>query len=175
MIIDDSRGDKMKKIKVMRESKMRKDIIDYLIDFPLFDALKGNQLNIVADHMHYYVIDKGGILFKEGDKGDYICFVLDGVIDVLKKSVTGDSVVIAALPKGRSFGEMSIIDNFPRSATAKARTKSSFLTLTQMSFDTILKDYPQIGITILKGISRTLSQNLRQTSSRLADYILPIA
>jgi CRP/FNR family cyclic AMP-dependent transcriptional regulator len=165
----------MERIKVTHENKITKDIINYLIDFPLFDALKGNQLNIVAGHMNYYEIDKGEILFKEGDKGDYICFVLDGVIDVLKKSVTGDSVVIAVLPKGRSFGEMSILDNFPRSATAKARTKSSFLTLTRMSFDKILKDYPQIGITILKGISRILSQNLRQTSSRLADYILPIA
>ena len=165
----------MKKNKAIRENKMRKEIIDYLIDFPLFDDLKGNQLNIVAGHMNYYDIDKGEILFKEGDKGDYICFVLDGVIDVLKKSITGDSIVIAALPKGRSFGEMSILDSFPRSATARARTKSSFLTLTRVNFDTILKDYPQIGITILKGISRILSQNLRQTSSRLADYILPIA
>jgi CRP/FNR family cyclic AMP-dependent transcriptional regulator len=165
----------MKEIKAIRGNKVRKDIINYLIDFPLFDALKGNQLNIVADHMNYYEIDKDDILFKEGDKGDYICFVLDGVIDVLKKSVTGDSIVISVLPKGRSFGEMSILDNFPRSAMAKARTKSSFLTLTQMSFNSILKDYPQIGITILKGISRTLSQNLRQTSSKLADYILPIA
>ena len=66
-------------------------------------------------------------------------------------------------------------DYFPRSATAKARTRSSILTLTRMNFDTILKDYPQIGITILKGISRILSQNLRQASSRLADYILPVA
>jgi CRP/FNR family cyclic AMP-dependent transcriptional regulator len=165
----------MKTINVAYGNKLRKDIINYLIDFPLFDTLKGNQLNIVAGHMNYYEIDKGEVLFKEGDKGDYICFVLDGVIDVLKKSVTGDSVVIAVLPKGRSFGEMSILDNFPRSATAKARTKSSFLTLTRMSFDKILKDYPQIGITILKGISKILSQNLRQTSSRLADYILPLA
>lgn len=168
-------GEVLKEIKAIHGNKMRKDIINYLIDFPLFDALKGNQLNIVAGHMDYYEIDKGEILFKEGDKGDYICFVLDGVIDVLKKSVTGESIVISVLPKGRSFGEMSILDNFPRSATAKARIKSSFLTLTQMNFDTILKDYPQIGITVLKGISRILSQNLRQTSSRLADYILPIS
>jgi CRP-like cAMP-binding protein len=165
----------MKKIKVTRGNKMRKDIINYLIDFPLFDSLKGNQLNIVAEHMNYYEVDKGGVLFKEGDKGDYICFVLDGVIDVLKRSVTGDSIVIAVLPKGRSFGEMSILDNFPRSATAKACTKSSFLTLTRRGFNSILKEYPPINITILKGISRRLSQNLRQTSSILADYILPIA
>ncbi|RZB33709.1 MAG: CRP/FNR family transcriptional regulator, cyclic AMP receptor protein [Desulfobacteraceae bacterium Eth-SRB2] len=141
----------MKKTKIIREKKMRKDIIDYLIDFPLFDALKGNQLNIVAAHMNYYEINKSVILFKEGDKGNYICFVLDGVIDVLKKSVTGDSVVIAALPKGRSFGEMSIIDNFPRSATAKARTKSSFLTLAgEFWVKRCQEDYLQYGITILK-------------------------
>jgi len=58
----------MKENNAIRENKMRKDIINYLIDFPLFDALKGNQLNIVAEHMNYYVIDKGEILFKEGDK-----------------------------------------------------------------------------------------------------------
>ena len=55
----------MKKNNAIRENKMRKDIINYLIDFPLFDALKGNQLNIVAEHMNYYEIDKGEILFKE--------------------------------------------------------------------------------------------------------------
>ena len=59
----------MKKNSVVHENKLRKDIINYLIDFPLFDALKGNQLDIVAEHMNYYEIDKGEILFKEGDKG----------------------------------------------------------------------------------------------------------
>ncbi len=71
----------MKTNNAIRENKMRKDIIDYLIGFPLFDSLKGNQLNIVADHMNYYEIDKGEILFKEGDKGDYICFVLESVTE----------------------------------------------------------------------------------------------
>jgi CRP/FNR family cyclic AMP-dependent transcriptional regulator len=165
----------MKKNKAIHYKTMRKEIIYYLVEFPLFDDFNGKQLNIVAEHMNYYDIDEGEILFKEGEKGNYICFVLDGVIDILKKSLTGESIVIAVLPKGHTFGEMSILDNFPRSETARSPTKSSFLTLTKMSFDMILKEYPQIGITILKGISKTLSQNLRQTSSLLADYILPIA
>ena len=117
---------------------------------------------------------RGWTLFKEGDKGDYVCFVVEGAMDIIKKSSTRGAVVIASLPKGRSIGEMSIIDNFPRSATVRAQTDATYITLTQKGFDNILKGYPEIGIKILKGISRLLSLNLRKTSSRLADYMLPV-
>ena len=88
------------------------------------------------------------------------------VVEVDGTTSTNDTVTI---------GEMSVVDNFPRSATAKARTETSFLTLTQKNFDEILKNHPEIGIKILKGISRLLSLNLRKTSSRLADYLLPVS
>ena len=164
----------MKEIKAEQKGKLRDIIINSLIYSPLFDGLKEDELKVVANHMKLFELGKDGILFKEGDKGDYVCFVLDGIMDIIKESSPGESAVIASLSKGRSIGEMAVIDNFPRSATVKARTKTSFLTLTQKSFDTILKEYPEIGIKILKGISRLLSLNLRKTSSRLADYMLPV-
>jgi CRP-like cAMP-binding protein len=69
---------------------------------------------------------------------------------------------------------MSIIDNFPRSATAKAQTKTSILKLTQLGFNQMQKNHPEIGIKILIGILRLVSLNLRKTSSQLADYMLPV-
>ena len=162
----------MEEIGVTPKSKMRETIVSFLNEFPLFDALRGEELKIVANYMNFVEIEKDGILFKEGDKGDYICFVLDGIIDVIKESSQGGSVVIASLPKGRSIGEMSVIDNSPRSATVKARTKTSLLTLTQKSLDTILKDHPEIGIKILKEIAWLLSQYLRKASDQLADLLL---
>ncbi len=164
----------MKEIKAKQKSKLRETILDCLIYSPLFDGLKADELNIVANQMKLFELEKDGILFKEGDKGDYICFVLDGKMEIVKESSPGESAVIATLSEGRSIGEMAVIDNFNRSATVKAQTKTSFLTLTQKSFDTKLKEYPEIGIKILKGISRLLSLNLRKTSSRLADYMLPV-
>jgi CRP/FNR family cyclic AMP-dependent transcriptional regulator len=83
-------------------------------------------------------------------------------------------VVISTLSKGRSIGEMSVIDKTPRSATVKAKTKATLVALSAEGFDLILDQYPKIGIKILKGISRLLSQNLRKTSSRLADHLLPM-
>ena len=158
----------------VKTSKYQAAIIDQLIYFSLFDGLKGNELKVIADSMNIFDIAQGEILFKEGDKGDYIWFVVDGAMDIIKESPPQGSVVIASLPKGRSIGEMAVIDNFPRSATAKARTKVTYITLTNKGFDAILKNYPEIGIKILKGISCLLSLNLRKTSSRLADYMLPV-
>lgn len=159
----------------VKTSKYQAAIVDHLIYLPLFDGLKGNELKAIAQSMNIFEIAQGEILFKEGDKGDYVCFVVDGAMDIIKESPPKGSVVIASLSKGRSIGEMAIIDKFPRSASVRARTKVTYITLTQKGFDTILKNYPEIGIKILKGISRLLSLNLRRTSSQLAEYMLPVS
>ena len=95
-------------------------------------------------------------------------------MDVLKKSETAESVVISTLPKGRSIGDMAVIDDYPRSATVKARTKATLAMLSQEKFNYILAEHSSIGVKILKGIARLLSLNLRKTSGRLADYMLPL-
>jgi CRP-like cAMP-binding protein len=90
------------------------------------------------------------------------------------KNKEGTMVAIATLRKGRSIGEMSIIDEAPRSATIRARTKSTVILINRVQFNQIIDKYPFIGIKILKGLARLLSMNIRKTSSRLADYMLPI-
>jgi CRP-like cAMP-binding protein len=81
---------------------------------------------------------------------------------------------LSTLAKGRSIGEMSLIDNITRSATIKARNHTKMVKLSRKGFDSILDSFPRIGNKILKGIARLLSLNLRKTSSRLADYMLPM-
>ena len=161
----------MKEIKFMHKSKLNENIDDFLSEFPLFWTLTADELKIVAEHMNLFEIEKGEILFKEGDKGDYVCFILKGTIDIIKESSSGDDVVVASLSKGRSIGELSFIDYSPRSAKTRAQTKTSFLALTKIGFDKIQKDYPEIAIIIFKGISKLLCLNLRKTTSQLADYM----
>jgi len=152
-----------------------KNIVDFLMEMPLFDGLRGPELKIVAKHMNYFEIEKDQILFREGDLGDYVCFILSGALHVMKKSPeSGQNTLLATLTKNRSIGEMSVIDNTNRSATVKAHSRSKIIALTKKGFDLILEENPKIGIKILKQISRLISMNLRQTSSKLADYILPL-
>ncbi|MBW1715173.1 MAG: cyclic nucleotide-binding domain-containing protein [Deltaproteobacteria bacterium] len=164
----------MKETKVIKQGKIQEPISDFLLNTPLFDELKTNEIKNIAKHLSFIELSKDDILFKEGEKGNCVCFVVEGTLDVIKESLTGESVIITALHRGRSIGEMSIIDDFPRSATVKARTQVKLVILTREDFDLLLEENPQVGIKILKKISRLLSLNLRKTSSRLADYMLPL-
>jgi len=157
-------------------SAITQAIIDFLIlNIPILARLKDKELRTIEKYMNLVDVIPGQTVFKEGDRGDYVCFVVDGALDVVKESASGESIVIATLSKGRSIGEMAVIDELPRSATIKARNKSTLITLSQENFNYILAEHSAIGVKILKGITRLLSMNLRKTSSRLADYMLPLS
>ncbi len=160
--------------------KVRDVISDFLTHFSFFDKLDTDELLVVAENIQLMEMEPEQILFKEGDEGDTVYFVVGGELEVIKETVSGrlvgiDRVTIATLSKGRSIGEMSVIDNTPRSATVKSLTKSILIALTLEGFDHICDAHPKIGIKLLKGISRLLSENMRKTSSRLADYMLPMS
>ncbi len=154
---------------------MSQAIIEFLIlNIPILGTLKDKELMVIEKYLNFIELTPGEIVFEEGDPGDFVCFVVEGSLDVVKTSETGEDIVISTLSKGRSIGEMAVIDELPRSATVKARTKATLLTLSRENFEYILSEHSNIGVKILKGIARLLSLNLRKTSSRLADYMLPL-
>jgi CRP-like cAMP-binding protein len=160
----------------MLGNNLSKEIIDFFINIPLFEKINGEEVKVIARHMNTIDLNSGDILFRESDKGNYVFFIKEGRLDVLKKSETsGENVTLATLTEGQSIGEMSVIDDFPRSATIRAVSRTKLYILSKSAFDMILNKHPKIGIKLLKGISRLLSQNLRETSNRLAEYIPPLA
>ena len=170
----------MKDIKKNENSKIKETILHVLVNFSFFRGLDKDELKIISKKINMIKLEKGEILFKEGDKGDCVYFIVDGEVEVLKESISGkrigvDRVLITTLTRGRSIGEMSVIDKIPRSATVKASTKATLIALTLGDFDIICEDCPKIGLKIIKEISRLLSMNMRKTSSRLADYMLAIS
>lgn len=151
------------------------NIIDFITNAPLFDMLEDEELSIVAKHMNLLDFSKDEIIWNEWDRGDFICFVMEGTLDVLKRCGIDALAPMATLERGKSIGELSIVERFPRSATLKARTDAVVVTLSQDTFDLILERHTQIGIKILKSLACLLSHNLRKTSSRLEDYMLPMS
>ena len=117
----------------------RKDrFIDVLGQVPLFDSFETNELSMISKHLNFLGIGKDALLFREGDEGDYVCFVLEGSLDVIKKTENNDTIKIATLTKGDSIGEMSILDQIVRSATIKACEKSTVVSLSQNDFELII-------------------------------------
>ncbi len=158
-----------------RKKEETEPILEMLLALPMFQGIERDELRTLEPYFKVMDLESGDILFREGNLGNYVCFLVKGVLDVLKRSGCGGDVVLTSLREGRSIGEMSIVDEFPRSATVKARTRASLVILTRDDFEQIASDRPDLGFEILKGLARLLSMNLRKTSARLADYMLPLS
>lgn len=138
--------------------------------FHFFTYLNQEQLRYIATYMDYLQLQKGEVLFGEGEKGDYVCFVLKGELEVIKSSTPNDGdVTITTVSSGHSIGEMILIDNQPRSATVRAILPTELAVLTQSAFDMIANTEPLVGMNIFKGLSKVLTDKLKNTSSALAN------
>lgn len=154
---------------------MSERLADYLSLIPIFSALQPEEVLTIERYMFFNKVEPGEFVFKEGEKGEYVCFVVSGALDVIKLNQHAKPVVITTLAKGGSIGEMALIDRLTRSASIRACTQSTLIVLTRKGFEMILKQHPEIGIKILKGIASLLSINLRKTSDKLAEFMPPLA
>jgi CRP/FNR family transcriptional regulator, cyclic AMP receptor protein len=158
------------------DPNLSKAIIEFFMNIPLFSRMNAEEVKLVAKHMNVIELQPGEILFQEADRGNFMCFIAHGTLDVIKQPNSAEQeIIITSLRKGQSIGEMSVIENMPRSATIRARDTAKLFILSQAAFDLVLHRHANIGIKLLKGIAVLLSNNLRKTSSRLADYMLPIS
>lgn len=152
-------------------TESEEDTRHFLVSLPIFDSFNVDELTVLSRHMSYVHLQRGEFLFVEGDRGTFMGFVVQGVLEVMKKSERGENVVIARLTKGSSIGEMALIDKSTRSATVMAKQPTTMVTLTEKGFDLLTRNSPALGVKVIQKIARLLSLNMRRTSSRLADLM----
>ncbi len=150
------------------------DLTDFISNLPLFENLCREELETVAAYIDRQHLEPEEILFHQWDKAECVYFVETGALDVLTKKGPDEYEAVASLRRGRSVGEMCLIDNFPRTATVRATSETTVVVFTQTDFERLMADHNDLGIKILKGLARLMAQNLRKTSSRLADNMLPM-
>ncbi len=138
-----------------------------------FRGLNDEQLEIVAEHVEGHVFDPGDVVFEEGDSGDSVYFIIDGELDVTMQSDWEEEVKLASLGSGHSCGEISIIDELPRSASVTAVTQSSVLSLNKKGFEQIIEEHPIIGVILLKGLACFLCEHVRESNESLSDFLEP--
>ncbi len=133
--------------------------------------LAEDELAELARFLLVFQVQKNEIVFREGDAASYFGFVVEGSLDVLKNLAEGGYQELAVLMPGHTFGEMSLIDSLPRSATVLAREDSQLFFLTDGNFYSLVEEAPQVGVKILMATARHLSERLRQTSDWLIEAL----
>jgi CRP-like cAMP-binding protein len=150
---------------------MDENQINQMPRLPFFKELSEEQMAVVSGQLAVLNLEPKQTVFEEGDPGDCVYFIIEGTLEVNMEAGWGENVALATLTDGCLFGEMSIIDDLPRSASIVALTKATVLSLKKDDFDKILQEHPDIGVVILRGLARILSQRLRDTSESLFDFL----
>ena len=136
----------------------------------LFGALSDEFLEHLVSTLEVRRLLPGETIFKEGDPAREMYVVLDGEIEVLKKSRRGRETRVAILGPNDCFGEMSIIDMQPRSATVRTLGPAKLLKISTEEMDALYRHDLKSYTLIVLNIARDLSRRLRVTDGLLADF-----
>jgi CRP-like cAMP-binding protein len=151
------------------ENNLKKLIYELKDELKIFHLLNNEELEQIPPYFEVVYYSAGTTLFNEGDEGNFIGFITSGRLEVKKQTeFKGRQIVLALLSKGSFVGELSMVDEQPRSATVVASEDAELVILRREALDSLMQTYPYIGIKILKGLNRILAIRLRKAVDRLA-------
>ncbi len=134
----------------------------------LYDGLTAEQLRIADSIGDIATFETGDEIFHEGNSGDCMYVVRQGSVRITKTADGSAPLALDLIKEGDYFGEMSLVDNQPRSANAIAQELTELRVLRREDMEKLMGVVPQIVLTLLK----TNSQRLRQMNTQYTNQIL---
>jgi CRP/FNR family cyclic AMP-dependent transcriptional regulator len=141
---------------------------ELLRQVPVFADLSDTDIEALArlcTRRHY---PKDTVVFFENEEGDFFFMIIEGRIKVTILGDDGREIILSVLGPGDFFGEMALLDNEPRSATAIAVEDSELLSLHRTDFQTVLSDKNSIAASLM----RILSGRLRRANHQISTLAL---
>jgi CRP/FNR family cyclic AMP-dependent transcriptional regulator len=149
----------------------KKEICEMIADTQLFSDLSWPEIESLASFVQCYEAPAGTCIFSEGEPGNYLCLLVKGQIEIRKEDQDGIHKQLVVITRGKTVGEMSIIDGEPRSATCTAMSDSVILLLTKEHYQRVIKERPALAIAILSRVAKLMSQRLRALSGQLVEHL----
>jgi CRP/FNR family transcriptional regulator, cyclic AMP receptor protein len=131
----------------------------------LFKGLRRNLLMKLLVDLVEKEYKPGELIFSEGEIGKALYVVLEGSVTIAKKC-NEDRAVLAELTAGSYFGELALIDQMPRFATAIAEERTTLLIMYKSYFDDLIKGSPAISSLVLLNLVELLSVYVRKNHDK---------
>jgi diguanylate cyclase (GGDEF)-like protein len=151
---------------------MAREAVEFLKQVELFSLLGDEEIESIIEFLRTIHVDEAGTLFRQGDEGHELYIVRSGKIRVAITLHDGREKDITEFLPGDFFGEMSIFENAPRSATCYASEQSSLYALMGRDFYRLIKDSPSLAIKIMYRMSNITTRRLRSTGEFLSDMVV---
>ncbi|MBK9926831.1 MAG: HEAT repeat domain-containing protein [Anaerolineales bacterium] len=133
------------------------DRILFFREVPMFSRLTPDDLERIAEIAEEQLFLEGSFLCREGERGDTLFIITDGMVDVVKTSGNVETV-LATQSVGSYVGEMAVLESAPRSATLRARSNVRALVINGDAFNTILLDRPEVAVSVLQHMSHRVRE-----------------
>ncbi|MCK9420134.1 MAG: cyclic nucleotide-binding domain-containing protein [Nitrospirae bacterium] len=146
-------------------------MIELLKKIHLFDTLNERELEKIQNICVRETHARDTTLFVEGDPGNRCYLITKGQVRISKFIRNIGEEALTVLKEGDYFGEMALIDNFPRSAHAIANTDLEVITIDKTELDYILNMDHELGYKLLWKFTETLSKRLRETNEKMAGFL----
>jgi CRP-like cAMP-binding protein len=138
----------------------------------VFSLLSREDVERVTSHLSAVELEEGQTLFHEGEAGKELYILAEGKVAISISLPDGTGQQIAQFAPGDFFGEMSIFDNAPRSATCRALTRSVVFSLSKDAFSDIIAQHPRIALKLMYRMLNVTTQRLRDTSAFVSEMVL---
>lgn len=133
---------------------------------PVFDKLGKRELPHIERILHLRNYRPEERIFLQGDPGLGMYIIIEGDVEI---SSEPDRHLITKLRSGEFFGELSLLDDSPRTATAIALTSCRILCLLQSDLYDLIERKPALGVKILIQLARTIGERLKRTNEHLCE------
>lgn len=149
----------------------------------LFDNLTSTQLELIASVCEPATYQTGYTVFKENDNSDELYVIGRGSVQIIMNpsvvsanAVAPQAVVLTELGQGQVFGELALVDQGLRSATAKVnRDKTEILRIPRQRLMLLCDTYPELGYKIMRNMAADLALKVRKTDLTIRQYQLMLA
>jgi HD-GYP domain-containing protein (c-di-GMP phosphodiesterase class II) len=142
-------------------------IVDRLKEIAFFSNIPDNDLRQIADIMVEKAYRKGAVIIEEHTEAERFFIICRGKIEISKRFESDEEFVLSVQSDGDFFGEMALLDEQPRSATARALEPTVVLEISRKDFETLLYKAPMLAFRIMK----ELSSRLRETGALLVSHL----
>ena len=157
--------------------------IDILRRTDIFYDLSGAQLEMLASICEDRVVKLGDIIFEENNQGDEMFIIARGAVEILvDPSIVGGPgakkrgsmpVTIATLRSGQTFGEIALVDQGLRTASARcAETETQLLAIQRGKFIKLCDTYPEMGYRVMRNIAADLAFKIRGSDLAIREQLL---
>lgn len=140
-----------------------------LAEVPMFAKLDADQLRLLAGRVELVPLEAGEALFDYGDPGDYMMILVKGRVELSVKTKTGEKVFLELVEPREFFGEISLLDMGPRTASARVVEGGEALLVDRDDLDELLRLDPTSALSLLVAAGkrmRTSAQIVRNTAAR---------